>query len=244
MHLIFLGTAGFHPTERRHTSCVMLPEVGVVFDAGTGFFRVPEYLATPRLDVFLSHAHLDHVCGLPSFLVPMLEKRVEGVTVHGQPETLAAVREHVFAPAIFPADLGYEYRELTPEVPLGQGGVLRHARLRHPGGSTGYRVEWPGRSLAYVTDTTAGDDYLDLIRGVDLLIHECNFPDEFGQYAEPTGHSYTSAVADLARRADVGRLILTHFDPQRTDEDPIGLSTARAIFPPTDLAADGLEVEF
>jgi ribonuclease BN (tRNA processing enzyme) len=79
---------------------------------------------------------------------------------------------------------------------------------------------------------------------VDLLIHECNFPDEFGQYAEPTGHSHTSRVAELARRAQVGRLILTHFDPQRTEADPVGLATAQAIFPQTELAADGLAVEF
>ena len=58
---LFLGTAGYHPSETRHTSCLMLPEVGVVLDAGSGMFRVRDLLTTKTLDIFLSHAHLDHV---------------------------------------------------------------------------------------------------------------------------------------------------------------------------------------
>ena len=58
MKLVLLGTTGYHANDRRQTACVMLPESGVVFDAGTGFYRTAEYLQTDTLDVFLSHAHL------------------------------------------------------------------------------------------------------------------------------------------------------------------------------------------
>src|SRR5579871_6726587 len=64
MILQFLGTGGYHPNERRHTACLLLPEVGVVFDAGTGAFRIRERLRTPDIQLFLTHAHLDHVVGL------------------------------------------------------------------------------------------------------------------------------------------------------------------------------------
>ena len=64
MKLIFLGTGGYHPNERRHTASVLLPEEGIALDAGTGFFRVQGRLKTPGLDVFLTHGHLDHICGL------------------------------------------------------------------------------------------------------------------------------------------------------------------------------------
>ena len=121
--------------------------------------------------------------------------------------------------------------------------MLTHIPLAHPGGSTGFRINWPGRSLAYITDTTASRDYLDFIRGVDLLVHECNFPDSMAQWSAKTGHSNTTPVAELAREARVKRLFLTHFDPQRANDDPIDIETARAIFPATDLAEDLMEVD-
>ena len=102
MRLTFLGTGGYHPNERRHTACLFLPEHGLVFDAGTAFFRVQERLETDTLDVFLTHPHLDHVCGLTFFLVPVLRGDVSRVRVFGTQETLAAVRQHIFAEPIFP----------------------------------------------------------------------------------------------------------------------------------------------
>ena len=102
MRIEFLGTGGYHPNERRHTACVMLPETGIVFDAGTGFFRVPQRLETSDLQVFLSHAHLDHIVGLTYPLVPMMSGRLKHLRIHGTPSTLAAVQEHLFAAALFP----------------------------------------------------------------------------------------------------------------------------------------------
>jgi ribonuclease BN (tRNA processing enzyme) len=98
--------------------------------------------------------------------------------------------------------------------------------------------------MAYITDTTVDRSYEDFIRGVDLLIHECYFPDDRSEWSEKTGHSHTSTVATLAKNADVGRLLLVHIDPTRPDDDPIGLDAARAIFPNTDLAEDRMTTEF
>ena len=61
MKLHLLGTAGYHPTQRRHTACLMLPEVGLVLDAGTAMFRIRDLIQTRHLDIFLTHTHLDHV---------------------------------------------------------------------------------------------------------------------------------------------------------------------------------------
>jgi ribonuclease BN (tRNA processing enzyme) len=110
----------------------------------------------------------------------------------------------------------------------------------------GLRLDWPGHSLAYVTDTTAALDapYVEKIRGVDLLVHECYFPDGQEQWAKKTGHSCTTPVAQVARQAGVGRLVLTHINPLSTEDDPIGLDAARAIFPHTEIGDDLMEVEF
>lgn len=244
MRLVFLGTGGYHPNERRHTAGILFPEIGVLFDAGTGLFRTPGTLNARDLQIFLTHAHLDHVVGLTYLLAPMYTGRIGRVRVYANAETLQAVREHLFSQPLFPVDPGYEYIELEQQVSVPENGTLTHCRLKHPGGSTGYKIVWPDRSLAYITDTTADESYVEFVRGVDVLIHECYFPDSMSQWAEKTGHSVTTQVAGLARTAGVDRLLLVHIDPGRPEDDPIGIDAARAVFPRTELAEDLLEIEF
>ena len=246
MRLLLLGTTGYHPSERRHTPCMMLPECGIMLDAGTAMFRAAAYLETPELDIFLTHAHLDHVVGLTYLFSTLYVHPLDRVTVHGEPEKLAAIDEHMFSEYLFPKKPPVEFRPLADEVPLAQGGRLTHFPLEHHGGSLGFRLDWPGRSMAYVTDTTARADaeYVEKIRGVDLLLHECYFPDDKAEWARRTGHSHTTPVAEVAREARVGRLVLVHLNPLSVDDDPIDLEVARAIFPKTELGEDLMEVEF
>jgi ribonuclease Z len=246
MRLIFLGTGGYHPNERRHTACLLLPDIGLALDAGTGFFRVQERLESDSLDVFLTHAHLDHVCGLTFFLVPVLTGAVNKVRVHGTKKTLDTVQTHLFAEEIFPVDPPYEWCELQEGqgVQVGENGVLTFMPLEHPGGSIGYRIDWPDRSLAYITDTTAPGNYLAFIQGVDVLIHECYFPDSMHEWAEKTGHSSSTAVAEVAKQSGAKRLYLVHADPQHPEDDPVDLVKIRQIMPSTELAEDLQEIDF
>jgi ribonuclease BN (tRNA processing enzyme) len=253
MKLLFLGTAGYHPNEQRQTTCLMLPEAGIVLDAGTGLFRIRDHLQTTWLDIFLSHAHLDHSFGLTVLLDALYEKNVERVTVHGDAAKLAAIERHLFAPDIFPVAPPFTARPLEQGLQLACGPRVTHFPLDHPGGSIGYRFDWPAsggrpaRSLAFVTDTTSRGEasaYLPHIRGVDLLVHECNFRDGQEAWAEKTGHSSTTPVARAAEAAGVKRLILMHFNPLEAGDDPVGLAAARVVFPRTDLSYDGMEVEF
>jgi ribonuclease Z len=245
MKLILLGTAGYHPNERRQTACVMLPEAGIVLDAGTGFFRVREHLRTPTLDILLTHAHLDHIAGLTFVLDTAWGRDLSRITVHGEAEKLTAVREHLLADLLFPAPLPCHWRPLGEPLLLA-GARVTHIPLVHPGGAVGYRLDWPDRSLAYITDTTAspGAAYVEAIRGVQLLIHECNFRDSEHEWAVKTGHSSTSLVAQVAAKAGVQRLVLLHFNPLDDSPDPIGLPAARRIFPATELGYDRMEIQF
>jgi ribonuclease Z len=246
MKLVLLGTAGYHPSDQRQTACLMLPEQGILLDAGTGIYRAAEFLSTERLDVFLTHSHLDHIVGLTYLFDVIRGRKVEPITIHGAGEKLAAIREHLFSELIFPVMPPCQFQPLAGPVALDGGGRLEFFPLEHPGGTLGFRLDWPGHSLAYVTDTTARVDaaYVERIAGVDLLLHECNFSDADAPFAEQTGHSWTSAVAEVARRAGVGRLVLVHLNPLAAAADPIGLPTARAIFPKTDLGHDRMVVEF
>jgi ribonuclease Z len=246
MKLLFLGTAGYHPNERRHTACLMLPESGIVLDAGTGFFRVRQHLITESLDILISHTHLDHSVGLTFMLSTRWQRTLHRITVHGTAEKLAAVREHLLNIHMFPASLPCQWQPLASDpFQIGEARIT-HFPLIHPGGCMGYRLDWPGRSMAYVTDTTASldADYVERIRGVDVLVHECNFRDKTAQWAIQTGHSCTTPVAEVAAKAEVGRLIFVHLDSLDESDDPVDIAAARRVFRNTDIGFDGMEIDF
>lgn len=246
MKLLLLGTTGYHPNDRRQTACMMLPELGVLLDAGSAMYRVREHLETDTLDIFLTHAHLDHVVGL-TYMFDVLDKHeMKRVTVHGEQEKLDAVQKHLFSEFLFPVEPPFKMKALEQNSKLPGAGTLTHFPLKHPGGSVGFRLDWPDRSMAYVTDTVAAKsaDYVEKIRGVDLLIHESYFGDDMPDQAELTGHSTLTPVVEVAAAAEVGRLVLVHINPLLDDDNELDLNAARKIFPKTEVGVDRMELEF
>jgi ribonuclease BN (tRNA processing enzyme) len=237
-----------------------MPECGIVLDAGTGAFRLPRYLQTEEVDVFLTHAHLDHSTGLTYLFSVLAEHPLKRLTIHGEVEKLSGIKEHLFSQTLFPVSPPWEFRPLQASrktdvqkngttrqiADLPYGGCLSSFPLVHPGGSIGIRLDWPDRSMAYVTDTTAriDADYLKCIEGVDLLVHECYYPDQYSDLAVKYGHSSLSAVAEVAKNARVGRLILTHLNPRESTDSTLDIAAASRIFSPISLAEDFQEVEF
>lgn len=247
MKLVLLGTTGYHPNDRRQTACMLLPDIGVLFDAGTGLYRASDYLKTDSLDIFLSHVHLDHCLGL-TFLFDLRAEcpNLDRVTVHGEPAKLDVVRDHLFNELLFPVRPPFEFAPLQKQCTLVDGGRLTHFPLKHPGGSTGYRVDWPDRSFAYVTDTIATPtaDYVEKIRGVDLLLHECYFDDDDPARADLTGHSCLTPVLQVAAKAEVGKLVLVHINPMMKDDAEMDVHLVEHIFPNVVIGVDRMELEF
>ena len=229
MRVHCLGTTGYHPSPTRHTACYYLPEFSIVFDAGTGMFRLIEQLLKdprPTLDVFLSHAHLDHIVGLTFLLDVLAVTDLQKIRVIGEAAKLEAVRTHLYSGLIFPVDPPMEFIPLTNQTGTFQLDRQAHAPdqmpaqvhyfpLEHPGGSLGFVVEAAERRIAYVTDTVARpeSDYLRHINGVDLLLHECYFGNEHQELAVKTGHSWLDAVTDVVRRVKPRRTALIHLNP-------------------------------
>ena len=229
MNLHFLGTAGYHPSDRRQTSCLFLPEAGIVLDAGTGLYRAAPLIKSDTVRIFLSHAHLDHTFGLTCLLDIFAKKKLRKVFVYAEQAKIDAIRTGMLHPLMFPAEIPIEWIPLESmrddTMVIGKA-TIRWFPLLHPGGSIGYRIDWPKLSLAYVTDTTAQSDsaYWDVVRGVDWLIHECNFNDKEREFAKMTGHSWTSEVLQGAKRAKVQNLVLTHLQPVSESNDPLDLA--------------------
>lgn len=248
------GTAGYHPGENRHTSCYYLPELSLILDAGTGIFRLTaELLQTPResIDIWLSHAHLDHVVGLTFLLDTMAVTTLKHVRVFGEAKKLTAIRNHMYNEQIFPVEPSMEFIELPdsnqPFVVSGRRDYsVQWLPLKHPGGSVGYVFEHAGKRFAYITDTTATpeSEYARALHDLDLLMHECNFGDEHQELAVKTGHSWLSAVTQLVATCRPNQTQLIHHNPLgdllgialKLDETHVSLSIRSAN--------DGDQIEF
>lgn len=250
MKFVFLGTTGYHPNNRRHTASIMFPDIGLILDAGTGMFRARDLLQTSDLHIFLSHVHLDHCVGLTFLFNIAYQSGLEQTFVYGESDKLEAVEQRLLTQLVFPAKLPMQTRPFDPhelagrEIQLPGNTRISTFPLKHPGGSTGFVIEQGGKRVAYVTDTTASLDepYLQSIQGVDVLIHECYFPDGYEEQAELTGHSCATPVAEVAKECNVGELLLVHVNPLDESDDPIGLDGIRKIFPNSRIPDDFDEV--
>ena len=249
----FLGTAGYHPSETRHTTGVWVPNAApddaFLLDGGSGTFRLIGRPLPARLHVFMSHAHLDHTFGLTflyniTYMARQTQNRDLEVVFHGDAKTRDAVCESLFNPLIFPLQFNWQWHEIEAAKPFEVAGVrVNTALLTHPGGSLGYRFDWPQNSLGFVTDTSGTPDYYRLIEGVDLLIHERNFPDRFADLALQSGHCTSSDLVAAGRASGAGQIAAMHFNPL-TAGDPLDEDDVYAQLPGVVAATDGLTLNF
>jgi ribonuclease Z len=101
----------------------------------------------------------------------------------------------------------------------------------------------PGRKVVVSGDTRPCDATAEIAQGADVLVHEATFAEEEAARARETGHSTAREAAEVARRAGVGRLILTHFSARYSRDASDLLREARELFGHTTVAKDGMEVD-
>ncbi|MBV8119223.1 MAG: MBL fold metallo-hydrolase [Alphaproteobacteria bacterium] len=243
-----------------NTSCVEIRcgERILVFDGGTGLRLLGNELMCrgqpADLDIFYSHTHFDHICGLP-FFAPCYDarSRIRIWAGHLNGRGIETVLNKMMIAPLFPIPMGIftarlEFvdfaagKKLTPH----NGIRLATGQLNHPNGATGYRIEFAGKVVAYITDTEhrpGGLDrnVLELIRRADLMIYDATYTDaEFPEHRD-WGHSTWQEGVRLADAAGVRTLVIFHHDPGHDDAfmDQVAAEAA-AVRPGTIVAREGL----
>ena len=222
-----------------NTACVRVdaPDGSLlVLDAGSGIRTLRPPAGVARVDVLLTHLHMDHIQGL-GFFGPLYNPAME-VHIWGPASaalTLDARLRRYLSPPLFPVmlrdlpcrlELHHVGRDAVPIGPF----QVRAARVCHPGATVGYRIETAQASLAYMPDHepalgiahfpidpewTSGHD---LAQNVDLLIHDAQYTRE--EYASFVGwgHSAIHDAVAFAAQAGAKHLVPFHHDPSRDDD--------------------------
>jgi ribonuclease Z len=138
-------------------------------------------------------------------------------------------------------DLGVPEGPLWGELHRGRSVRLDDGRVVAPEDLVGPPRR--GRTVVYSGDTRPHLALIEASRGADLLIHEATFGGDEAERAVETGHSTASEAARVAVEAGVRRLVLTHISPRYTRDAPELLAEARAVFPDTQIARDGMVVD-
>jgi phosphoribosyl 1,2-cyclic phosphodiesterase len=209
----------------------------LILDAGSGVVHADIANTTSgRVDVLLTHLHMDHIQGL-GFFRPLFEPDVE-VHMWGPVSTtksLTARLGRYLSPPLFPVRLrdlpSVTVHDLPPgAVDIGPFTVTAEFVI-HPGQTFGYRIEGDGRSLTYLPDHEPAlgtgripDDPrwtsgFALADRVDVLIHDAQYTD--AEYPDRVGwgHSSLSQAVDFAELAEVGRLVTFHHEPNHSDAE-------------------------
>jgi phosphoribosyl 1,2-cyclic phosphodiesterase len=224
-----------------NTACVevrAMDDTVLVLDAGTGIRRLGSLCCqgNRRVDLLLSHLHMDHIQGL-GFFAPLYDDRME-VHIWGpssQTLSLHARLGRYLSPPFFPVHLRDLACRLTlHEVPCGEFAVgpfrVASALVCHPGPTVGYRIRCGDAELAYLpdhepalgarefplsADWTSG---VALARDVDLLIHDAQY--DGAEYRDHVGwgHSTAEHAIRFAALAGAARLVAFHHDPGHSDD--------------------------
>jgi phosphoribosyl 1,2-cyclic phosphodiesterase len=284
MRLTFWGVRGSIPTPGPqtvryggNTSCVAvdLGDDMVVFDAGTGIRLLGNHLmqaqSRPRIHLFLSHVHWDHIQGFP-FFAPGYSKAFS-IVVHGRgqaDQTLGQILAGQMEGPNFPVTLAQldatlAYHDIAPgqSLNLNKPDGLPFAKVQcvsgqHPNGVLIYRLDdlRSGKSIVYATDTEHTTGRIDeritsLAQGADVLIYDGMYtPDEYEKQHRGWGHSTWREGLAIALKAQVKQYVVFHHDPSHDDAflDALKSEVVQAASQAgpsltVDLAREGLSID-
>jgi len=234
----------------------------IIIDCGTGLKNLGEKLMKEDFgkgngigNILLTHTHWDHIQGIP-FFVPFYIKG-NRFNLYCPFNDIKERLEYQQNSTHFPVNLDYmlatkEFFPLKKEGEFYLNDIkIINKRMRHPGGSFGYRIEENEKTFIYTSDCEFNIDeidrigtYDDFFRNADVIVFDTQYT--FEEYINKIdwGHSPASIAIDIASRFNIKRLILFHHDPYYSDEklDSV-LSNAKAYMEVTIKSKQSLDVE-
>lgn len=247
MKIKFLGTRGSYPTSKEEnatyggsTPCVEIRSESsrLILDAGTGILGLDFklYFDLPRIDILLTHLHMDHIQGL-GFFKPLFfpNKEVHIWGPGGSTSSLYSRLNRFLSPPLFPLPLRdlpcnlvvHEISNSTFQI--GDFNITSQF-ISHPGPTVGYRVAHGTKTVTYIPDHEPMIGSMELYeknkwisgytlsRGTDMLIHDSQYTEEEYQTRFGWGHSSTRHVVSFAERTRAKKLYMFHHDPEHSDD--------------------------
>ncbi len=219
-----------------NTSCIEVTcgSHRIILDAGTGIRGLGHWLLKKNINratILLTHTHWDHINGFP-FFSPAYHPNHEFRLMAGQLSDKGGIKNILagqMATPTFPvpietmrAKIAFEDFRAGDTFTVENGVTIKTAPLNHPDGATGYRIEYRGKSLCYVTDTEHVPGRLDqnilaLIEGAEYVIYDSTYTDAEFKNKVGWGHSTWEEGVRLCQAANAKSLVIFHHDPDHED---------------------------
>jgi len=245
MKITFYGARGSFPVCNPNvlqfggnTSCILIETLDgtkIIIDAGTGICKLGNELIKDKnrqeIILLLTHFHWDHIQGWPFFL-PAYQSRFN-ITIASLDEKRSAEKTQV----LLSGQMTKDYSPVTIDqmnasinfVKLSTINsklselTLNNIPLNHPGGCGGLKIkDADGKVATFVIDHEHGKSidpqYIDFCKGADVLVHETQYTDEELRKYAGWGHSSFNQAVELAQLAKVRQLIMTHHNPEHSDQ--------------------------
>ena len=216
-------------SPRQHLTCLLVNQT-VAVDAGSLAMAVSDAERATIRDVVLTHAHLDHVAGLPLFIDDQFSELTEAVRIHATHEVIEILERDIFNWSVYPrfSELANSHGKVLDYRPFKQGEsfkvgdlVFDAIEVNHKVPCSGFVVSDGPVSIAITGDTANMDRFWEAVseRPISALLIECAFPDELSELADMSHHLTPMALAkelEKFRQSDCDILVVNIKPSYRT----------------------------